>query len=244
MVITKNKVCGIPIDPEYQQSVKKNIGLTPQSFGLETKQLEVFRDKIQSMPAICFIETRQQVQEEAFRHIRQKLEEYEVETRGVYIQDVILPEQMVKVLTEREIANQEIETYKKQKDAQDQRIETEKAKGTADMQADLAKSQVGINIQNNKTTARKAEAEGESTYISQTGTARAAEVRAVGMARAEAYKLQVDALGQSTTALVNILTALAEKGTKIVPDILVAGGGGAVEGLASALIKFLTPKGK
>jgi regulator of protease activity HflC (stomatin/prohibitin superfamily) len=201
-----------------------------------------FRDKIQSMPAIRFIETRQQVQEEAFSHIRQKLEEYEVETRGVYIQDVILPEQMVKVLTEREIANQEIETYKKQKEAQDQRIETEKAKGTADMQADLAKSQVGINIQNNKTTARKAEAEGESTYISQTGTAKAAEVRAVGMARAEAYKLQVDALGQQTTALVNILTAMAEKGTKIVPDILVTGGGGAVEGLAGALMKFLSPK--
>ena len=73
-----------------------------------------FRDKLQSMPAIRFIETRQLVQEEAFKHIKEQLDQYRVETRGVYIQDVILPEDLVKVLTQREIANQEIETYKKQ----------------------------------------------------------------------------------------------------------------------------------
>jgi hypothetical protein len=79
------------------------------------------------MPAISFIETRQQVQVEAFEHIRQQLEQYQVETKGVYIQDVVLPEDMVTVLTHREVANQEIETFKKQKAAQDQRIEMEQA---------------------------------------------------------------------------------------------------------------------
>jgi hypothetical protein len=47
----------------------------------------------------------------------------------------------VQVLTQREIANQEIETYKKKEEAQQQRISTEKAIGTADMQAELAKRQ-------------------------------------------------------------------------------------------------------
>src|SRR5215469_3615179 len=89
-----------------------------------------FRDKLQSMPAIRFIETRQQVQEEAFAHIREQLDQYRVETRGVYIQDVVLPEELVKVLTQREIANQEIETYKKQRSAQEERIAMENAKGT------------------------------------------------------------------------------------------------------------------
>ena len=71
----------------------------------------------------------------------------------------------MEVLTEREIANQQVATYKMQKSAQDQRTETEKAKGTADMQADLAKSQVGVDIQNNRTAARKMEAQGEATFI-------------------------------------------------------------------------------
>jgi len=200
-----------------------------------------FRDKLQSMPAIRFIETRQQVQQEAFDHIRNKLDEYQVETRGVYIQDVILPERLVLVLTDREIANQEIQTFIKQKEAQDQRIQTQKATGLADMQVQLAKSQVGVEINRNNAEARKAEADGEATFIRETGKAKGAEVEAVGMARAAAYEAQVIALGQAPTAFVNIINALAEKNVKIVPDILVAGGGGsgAVDGVAATLMRFL-----
>lgn len=203
-----------------------------------------FRDKIQSMPAIRFIETRQAVQEEAYKHIRLHLEQYKVETTGVYIQDVILPEELVKVLTTREIANQEIETFKKQKSAQDQRIDTEQAKGTADMQAELARSRVGIDIKKNNATARKAEAEGEAAYIGETGRAKGAEVEAVGLARAKAYQAQVEALGQGQTALVNVITALAESRVRFVPEILVAGGNGsgAMDGVAGTLMKFLNIK--
>ncbi|MBC7328477.1 hypothetical protein H5T87_10260 [bacterium] len=203
-----------------------------------------FRDKLQSMPAIRFIETRQQVQQEAFEHIKSKLEEYQVETKGVYIQDVILPEQLVKVLTEREIANQEILTYQRQKEAEEQRIAMEQAKGTADMQASLARARVGVDIAQNNALARKAEAEGEATYIRETGAAKGAEVEAVGLARAKAYKAQVEALGQVPTAIVNAITALAESKVKFVPDILVTGGGSSIDGLAGSLMRFLSLQGE
>jgi hypothetical protein len=200
-----------------------------------------FRDKLQSMPAIRFIETRQQVQQEAFAHIKDQLEQYQVETKGVYIQDVILPEDLVTVLTHREIANQEIETFKKQRAAQDERIEMEQAKGTADMQGDLARSKVGISIKRNNADARIAEASGESEYIRQTGTAKGAEVEAVGLARAKGFQAQVEALGPNATAIVNVIAALAEGKAKFVPDILVASGGnggGAIEGLAATAMRF------
>ena len=203
-----------------------------------------FRDSLQAMPAIRFIETRRQVQEEAFTHISRQLELYQVETKGVYIQDVILPEDMVTVLTHREVANQEIETFKKQKEAQDQRIEMEQAKGTADMQADLARSKVGVNIKKNNADARVAEAMGEAEYIRQTGTAKGAEVEAVGLARARGYRAQVEALGSNATAIVNVVAALAEGKAKFVPDVLVAGGGngnGAIEGLAATAMRFFGP---
>jgi hypothetical protein len=51
------------------------------------------------MPAVTFIETRQTVQQEAMAHISKQLSLYEVETNGVYIQDVILPDALVQVLT-------------------------------------------------------------------------------------------------------------------------------------------------
>ena len=197
-----------------------------------------FRDKLQSMQAVQFIETRQRVQEEAYEHIREKLDDYQVETKGVYIQDVVFPPDLVRVLTEREIARQEIETFQRQKDAQVQRIETEQAKGTADMQAELAKSKVGVDIKTNDANARKAEADGESFFISETGAAKGAEVEAVGMARAKAYQAQVVALGQGPTALVNSVDALSRSGVSFVPQILVAGGGngGILEALAAQIM--------
>jgi hypothetical protein len=205
-----------------------------------------FRDNLQSMPAIKFIETRQQVQEQAFTHIREQLAQYQVETKGVYIQDVILPEDLVTVLTHREIANQEIETFKKQRAAQDERIEMEQAKGTADMQADLARSKVGVSIKRNDADARIAEAGGEAEFIRQTGTAKGAEVEAIGLARAKGFQAQVEALGPNATALVNVIAELAEGKAKFVPDILVTGGsngGGALEGLAATAMRFLAADG-
>jgi len=202
----------------------------------------LFRDKIGGMEAITFIQTRQNVQEQAFNYIQSKLAEYEIETRGVYIQDVVYPEQLVTVLTQREVAHQEVETFKMQRQAQDQRIETEKARGTADMQVDLAKSKVGVDIQTNRTEARMKEAQGEAAFIEQTGKARGAEVRAVGLANAEAYERQVGALGKGPTALVNAIKALSVGNVAFVPKILVVGGNGnqgVLESLGSLLMDKL-----
>jgi hypothetical protein len=201
-----------------------------------------FRNKLQSMPAVKFIASREMVQQGAFEYVREELAKYRVDTRGVYIQAVVLPEQLVVVLTQREIANQEIETYKMQRSAQDQRTETEKAKGTADMQADLAKSQVGVDIQANRTAARKMEAQGEAAFIEQTGAAQGAQVRSVGLARAEAYERQVAALGQNATALVNAVEALSKSSVPFMPNTLVMGGGdggGSLGGVMALLMRQL-----
>ncbi len=215
-----------------------------------------FRDKLQSMPAVKFISTRQDVQKEAYDHIRHQLEEYEVETKGVYIQDVILPAELVQVLTQREIANQEIQTFQKQREAQTERIATENAKGLADQQADLAKSKVGVEIKTNNANSRKAEADGEAEYIRRTGSAKGAEVEAVGLARAKAveatglarargYEAQVNALGQGPTTAVNVINALAEGQVQVMPNVLVtggSGGGNAIDGLAATLIQLFANK--
>ncbi len=196
-----------------------------------------FRNKLQGMPAVTFIGSREMVQQGAFDYVREELSKYRVETRGVYIQAVTLPSQLVEVLTQREIANQQVETFRMQKMAQEERIQTEKAKGTADLQADLAKSQVGVEIQNNRTQARKKEAEGEATFIEQTGAAQGAQVRAIGLAKAEAYEKQVRALGQQATMMVNIVDGLAKSNVPFMPQTLVTGGS-AVDGLAATLTRM------
>jgi uncharacterized membrane protein YqiK len=208
-----------------------------------------FRNTLQDLEAIRFIETRREVQSAAFEAVSRYLAAYEVETRGVYIQDVVFPDELVGVLTRREIANQERATYEEQRRAQTTRIEMEKAKGTADMQARLAASQVTVDISGNEARAREAQANGEAAYVRLTGQAEADKkqaiglaeakaVEAIGLARAAGFQAQTDAIGPMPTSLVALANAIADGGVKVVPEVLVTGGS-SLDGLAATLIRSL-----
>ena len=165
-----------------------------------------FRNTLQDQPAVTFIETRMEVQQAALVRISEYLGLYEVETKGVYMQNVHFPAELVEVLTKREIANQEKATFEEEQRAQTVRVEMEKAKGTADMQASLAQSAVSVEINRNQASARKAEAEGEAAYVEATGRAEATKVEAIGLAeaakaeamfRADAVRAEAVGLGQA-----------------------------------------------
>jgi uncharacterized membrane protein YqiK len=209
-----------------------------------------FRNTLQGLEAVRFIETREEVQRAAFDAISDYLSSYDVETRGVYIQDVVFPEELVEVLTRREIANQERSTYVEQERAETARIEVEKARGTAAMQAQLATAQVSVEISRNQAEAREAAASGDAAYVRLTGQAEAdkaqalglAEARAteaLGLARAAGFEAQRNAIGEGATAIVAVANAVAEGHLTIVPEVLVAGGGGSLEGLAATLMGTL-----
>jgi uncharacterized membrane protein YqiK len=209
-----------------------------------------FRNTLQDLEAVRFIETRMQVQQAALTAVTQYLGLYDVETKGVYIQDVVFPPELVVVLTQREIANQEKATFAEEERAQTARVEMEKAKGTADMQAKLAQSQVSIDIRKNEAASREAQAQGEAAYVELTGRAEATKVEAIGLAqakatealglaRAEGFKAQKIAVGEMATALVAIANAVADGHITIVPEVLVTGGGGALDGLAATLMRAL-----
>ena len=213
-----------------------------------------FRNTLQALEAVRFIETRQQVQAAAFDAITGYLAQYEVETKGVYIQDVVFPDELVVVLTQREIANQEKATFEEQQRAQTSRVEMEKAKGTADMQAQLASAQVGVQIKQNEAEARRAEGEGEAAYVEVTGRAEATRVEAIGLAEAKAvealgiaratgFEEQRQAIGEGPTAIVAVANAVAEGHITVVPEVLVTGGGGSLDGLAATLIRTFTNGG-
>jgi regulator of protease activity HflC (stomatin/prohibitin superfamily) len=213
-----------------------------------------FRNTLQALEAIKFIETRQEVQAAAFEAITRYLSQYEVETKGVYIQDVAFPQELVLVLTQREIANQEKATFEEQQRAETSRIEMEKAKGTANMQSQLASAQVGVQIKTNEALAREQEAKGEAAYVQLTGEAEGARRQAIGLgeakatealglARAIGFNAQKEALGGPATAVVAVANAVADGHITVVPEVLVTGGGGSFEGLAATLMRHFGTNG-
>lgn len=215
-----------------------------------------FRNKLQTLGATEFIEKRDEVQAAAEGYIQQYLSRYEVETRGVYIQDVVFPDDLVQVLTSREIAAQEKATFAQQRDAQVARVSLEQQRGVADMQSQLAQANVSIDIEKSKAEAARARAEGEAAVITTTGVAEATRTQAIGqatasaeealgLARAKGFEAQRKAIGSEQTALVAALREVSAGHVKIVPDIQVgADGGGVIGGLGALLMRNLATNGE
>ena len=215
-----------------------------------------FRNKLQTLGATEFIEKRDEVQHAAEGYIQQYLSRYEVETRGVYIQDVAFPEDLVQVLTSREIAAQERATFAQQREAQEARVSLEQQRGVADMQGELAQANVSIDIETSRAEAARARAEGEASVITVTGAAEATRTRdlgaaeadaeeALGLARAKGFDAQRQAIGSEQTAMVAALREVGTGHVKIVPDIQVSGdaGGGVISGLGALLMRSLSDGG-
>jgi uncharacterized membrane protein YqiK len=160
-----------------------------------------FRNKVQGLAATEFIQGRDIVQEAAEKYVTEYLRRYDVEVRGVYIQDVVFPPELVEVLTRREIARQEKATYAAQQDAQQARIALEAQRGEADMQQDLAKSRVSIEINKANAEAAVAAADGTAQVTRKTSQAEADKIAAIGKASASATEAMGLANAKSTEAM-------------------------------------------
>ncbi|MFA7308804.1 MAG: SPFH domain-containing protein [Patescibacteria group bacterium] len=179
-----------------------------------------FRNKLQEKSAVKFIEERTTIQEEAKKYVEGELSKYGVQLVGIFVQDVTFPEDLVSVLKNREIANQQVKTEEQKKLAEDARAKTLAAKGTAEAQESLSSSLVGIQVAENRASARKKQGEGEAAYIESVGKAEGSRAEALG----KGLKAQSEILGPESTLRLNVIQAMSEKGISPTPHILVIGG--------------------
>ena len=168
--------------------------------------------------------------------MRAHLLKYHVDVVNVLICHIHLPEELMKTQTEKILAEQRQNMYNAQREAEDKRIQLERTRAHADNQKDLMAATVGVEIAGKRAEQRKAEAEGEASYISQTGKAEAEKVRLMGEAQGVAYHEQVSALGAQGVALVEVLKVIGEKGVRITPDVLASGGSGGEGGGIGTLL--------
>lgn len=126
----------------------------------------------------------------------------------------------------KQLAEALMATYKQEKTAQTERVETEKERARADEQGRLMKSQIGITVANNDALARAKQGDGEKKYMESV---------------AKGQKAQADVLGEEKTfelAYIKEVLAAISANPEIVkiPRILVMGGdGGSLEGAAAIL---------
>ncbi len=238
-----------------------------------------FRNSAQDSDVISFLSTRKERQLSAKNHIREVLDEYNVNAVDTLIGDIVPPEALMKTLTDRKIAEEEQKTYQTQKMAQEQRQGMEKETAIADMQKEIVKAQQSVEIAQRTAdaTVKKAEgdanslklqvdaeatatkmranAEAEATKaragaqaeatklnasadaekISKTGLAEAEKIMAIGKSTAEAYELQVKAMGGDNFTRFKVTEEIGKGKIKVIPDILIGGSNGTDGGINGLL---------
>lgn len=238
-----------------------------------------FRNSAQDSDVISFLSTRKERQQAAKNHIREVLDEYNVNAVDTLIGDIVPPEALMKTLTDRKIAEEEQKTYQTQKMAQEQRQGMEKETAIADMQKEIVKAQQSVEIAQRTAdaTVKKAEgdanslklqvdaeatatkmranAEAEATKaragaqaeatklnasadaekISKTGLAEAEKIMAIGKSTAEAYELQVKAMGGDNFTRFKVTEEIGKGNIKVMPDILIGGSNGTDGGINGLL---------
>ena len=205
-----------------------------------------FRNAAQGSDIIDFLKNRSVRQEEARKSISAALTEYNVGAVDTLIGDIVPPDELMKTLTDRKLAEQERVTFDTQRQAQVVRQQLEQATALAVTQAKVvdAERQVAIadfNAQANvksaegQAQAKKINADADATVVRTVGEADAAKTRAVGTAEADVIKLKIASMESGNYATVQIAEALARGGVKLVPDI-VAGGGAAGGTLVDVLL--------
>lgn len=238
-----------------------------------------FRNSAQDSDVISFLSTRKERQTAAKEHIKEVLEEYNVNAVDTLIGDIVPPEALMKTLTDRKIAQEEEKTYETQRMAQEKRQGVEKETAIADMQKEIVKAQQSVEIAQRTADATVKKAEGDATSlklnvnaeaeatkmranadseaikmkaaaqaestklnatadaerISKTGLAEAEKIMAIGRSTADAYELQVKAMGGDNFTKYKITEEIGKGNIKVIPDVMISGTNG-TDGSISGLL--------
>jgi uncharacterized membrane protein YqiK len=196
----------------------------------------IFRNQASESSAMAYLQNRHEEQERAEARVRAHLLKYHVDVVNVLICHIHLPEELMKTQTEKILAEQKQHMFNAQREAEERRIQLERTRAHADNQVKLMEATVGVEIAGKRSEQRKAEGEGEASYILATGKAEAEKVRLMGEAQGVAYAEQVNAIGAQGVALVETLRVIGEKGVRITPDVMSTGGGEGGGGIGSLLL--------
>jgi uncharacterized membrane protein YqiK len=206
-----------------------------------------FRNAAQKSDVIDFLSKRTERQQEAKASIAAALNEYNVKAVETLIGDIVPPEDLMRTLTERKIAQQEQITFKTQQQSEEARQSLEQSRALADTQRSVVDAERGVAIADYRREAAIKTAQGEAESMSIRGEAEAKVIRAVGSAEADktyqignsdarVFQEKISSVGAHNFALMELFKSISSGQIKIVPDVMVSGQQGGTSGLSDVLV--------
>ena len=196
-----------------------------------------FKNIAQTRTLIQLLQERSSIQQQSSLEMKTKFEHYNLELEEVLIGTPSSPEgdkQIETILTQlrqRQIAEEQVETYSQQEKAAVKERELREAESRAAMQTKLTEAELSINIQSNQGKAEFVRSIQQAQQIRALAEAEAEKVARVGIAQALATEEQVRAYGgpqfQVTQQVLNrFAEAIQQSGVDVVPRVVVGGGNG------------------
>ena len=158
-----------------------------------------------------------------------------VEIKEIRLGEPAIPPEILVARIRQQLADQLGQAYKRETEAQKQRIETEQARSTANEQPRLVESQIAVQVANQKEAERAALGRAERQYLEEIAKGQLAQANVLGQDRVAMLQALEKVLGslEREPSLVTIVG-------KLVPNTVVNGSG--LEGAAAILGNALGTK--
>jgi uncharacterized membrane protein YqiK len=217
-----------------------------------------FRDVAHKKTMLELVHSRDEIQQQARKELKEKFEHFDIECVDVLIgkpasqdNDDGKIENLLEQLRLRQLSLEQIETYGKQEAAAAKRQTLNDANAKAAMQEVLTHSAIQISIQTNEAEAQLARArkdaerrvvtaKAESESISLEGRGQSEKVGLVGKAEADVLRQKVESFGDPKLYAISLVAdAMSHSVQPLVPETMFSAGGDGQSGMLGTLMTML-----
>jgi len=185
------------------------------------------------------INQRPLIEGEIERRIRPEAQKSCVTIREVRLGEPAIPPELLVAVRREQLATQLARAFIQERAAQEKRVDSEKAKATADQQSKLVESE--INVQRSLQNAHAARNEGQGerdklTFISEGQQKQVGVLGPEATVKLRQFELMLDTIAKFANAHPEVFTAALTNAQKFVPNVQVGAGGEGVAGLLTAIL--------
>lgn len=197
------------------------------------------------------INQRPLIEGEIERRIRPEGLKSCVTIREVRLGEPAIPPELLVAVRREQLAIQLAKAFIQEKGAQEKRIESDKAKATADQQSDLVRAEIAVQTSLQNAQALRNQGQGERDRLALISEGQRAQTEVLGAeatVRLRQYELILDRVFNFVDKNPNVLTVALANAHKFVPERVTnfgpganAGGGESLMGAAAILGDLLSP---
>lgn len=193
------------------------------------------------------INQRPLIEGEIERRIRPEGQKSCVTIREVRLGEPAIPPELLVAVRREQLATQLAKAFIQERGAQEKRVDSEKAKATADQQSTLVTSEIKVKTSEQFAIAARNEGQGERDKLSMISEGQKEQTKVLGTeatVRLRQFELALSTLAGFFEKHPDVLTTALANAQKFVPNTVVGGtgSGGSENGLLSAILGMTVSK--